>query len=128
MLTLLLLPYTLAVCRLANDEPIPGWSVNSAFFSITRTPDELSIVCLQRDVPDGVRHEGGWRCLKVEGPLDFALVGILASLVGPLAEAGISIFALSTYDMDYLLVKAHDVERAIDTLSQAGHHIRRIES
>ncbi len=95
------------------------------FCSITRTADEVSIVCPLGRVPDDVRRESGWRCLKVEGPLDFALTGILASLAVPLAQAGISIFAISTYDTDYLLVK--DLDGAVATLTGEGHLIRGME-
>ena len=101
--------------------PIPEWA-HSGFFSMTRTPDELSIVCNEEIVPDGVACEKGWHCLQVKGPLDFALTGILASLAAPLAEAGISIFAISTYDTDYFLVK--ELDRAIAVLFKAGHNVR----
>jgi hypothetical protein len=122
-LTLSLLPDPFAVCRLDAHAPIPGWAAARDFFSITRTCDELSIVCPQSDVPGEIKCERGWRCLKVEGQLDFALTGILASLAAPLADAGIGIFAISTFDTDYLLVKEKDLERAIAVLSQAGHTV-----
>jgi hypothetical protein len=80
-------------------------------------------VCLQALVPSGIRYEGDWRCLRVAGALDFSQVGILASLVGPLAEAGISVFAISTFDTDYLLVKQAKVEHTAAVLQQAGHRI-----
>ncbi|HEX6291443.1 MAG TPA: ACT domain-containing protein [Herpetosiphonaceae bacterium] len=123
-LTLTLHNHTLAVCRLAHDAPLPDWALQSHFFSITRTPDELSIVCAQEVVPDGTTCERDWRCLKVAGPLDFALTGVLAALVLPLAQAGISIFAVSTFDTDYLLVKAAATERAIAVLVMAGHTVQ----
>ncbi len=122
-LTLTLLPDPFAVCRLDREALIPDWAQTSGFYSITRTHDELSIVCFQRCVPAGVQHEAGWRCLKVEGPLDFALIGILASLATPLARAGVSLFAVSTYDTDYLLVKDNDLEQAAAALREAGHRI-----
>jgi len=114
---------TLAICRLDRDAPLPEWAQRSSFFSCTRTHSELSIVCSQKDVPIYVLCEKGWRCLKVEGPLDFSLTGILASLVTPLAKVGISIFAISTYDTDYLLVKEEQLGLAIRVLKQSGHHI-----
>ncbi len=120
-LTLTVLPGTYAVCRLDTNATLPGWAVSGDFFSVTRTADELSVVCLQSAVPQGVTREGGWRCLKAQGPLDFGLTGILASLTAPLAEAGISVFAISTYDTDYLMVKAADLERAVAVLYQAGN-------
>jgi hypothetical protein len=122
-LTLTVLPGTYAVCRLAPEDSLPGWATSGGFFSITRTSDELSVVCEQGGVPEGVTCEGDWRCLQVRGPLDFGLTGILASLAAPLAEAGISIFAISTYDTDYVMVKAADLERATAELSRSGHLI-----
>lgn len=124
-LTLSLLPETLAVCRLNKEVAIPGWATAGDFFSITRTADELSIVCRQSQVPSTVQREENWRCLKVEGPLDFSLVGILAALATLLADAGISIFAVSTFDTDYLLFKAENLEKVIAVLSSAGHRINR---
>jgi hypothetical protein len=122
-LKLSLLPETLAVCRLDPDASIPAWALSSGFLSVTRTGEELSVVCMQRDIPKGVVYEPGWRTLKVEGPLDFSLVGILACLAASLASAGISIFAISTYDTDYLLVKAERIREAMHVLSEAGHLI-----
>jgi hypothetical protein len=124
-LTLSVLPDAFAICRLDPEAAIPGWATADRFFSITRTHDELSIVCLQRDVPAGIRCEPGWRCLKVEGPLALSLIGIMASLSSTLAQAGISLFALSTYDTDYLLVKEDKLERAIRALAEAGHRIEK---
>ncbi|MBW4469680.1 MAG: ACT domain-containing protein [Stenomitos rutilans HA7619-LM2] len=124
-LTFSILQEVFAVCRLEPEEPIPVWSLQR-LFSITRTENELSIVCPQVNVPleaQASNFEGNWRCLKVEGPLDFALTGILAAIAAPLAEAGISIFAISTYDTDYVLVKQQDLDRAIQTLLQAGHQM-----
>jgi hypothetical protein len=115
----------LAVCRMSPSSPIPDWATRGIFFSVSRTPDELSIVCDQSDAPDDVRSERNWRCLKVVGPLDFTLTGILASLATPLAQASISIFAISTFDTDYLLVQADVFERAVEILIQAGHEVQR---
>ena len=93
------------------------------FVSITRTSDELSIVCAERDVPLGVKVDRGWRALKIEGPLDLSLTGVLASIAVPLAEAKINIFAISTFDTDYVLVKADRVAEAIGVLRNAGHYV-----
>jgi hypothetical protein len=113
-----LLPYTLAVVRLSSSSDIPNWATKEIdFFSITKTNDELSIVCPEEKVPNGIKSEKGWKCLKVEGPLDFALTGILSSLIAPLAVAKISIFAISTFDTDYLLVKKEDLQRTVEELS-----------
>ena len=122
-LTLTLFPHVLAVCRLDPDVAPPPWASAGPFTSITRTPGELSIVCLQEGVPEGVRCERGWRYLEVEGPLAFALTGILASLTGALAVAGVSVFAISTFDTDYLLVRDADAERALELLSREGHRV-----
>ncbi len=117
-------PQIFSICRLGNDGPVPDWAVTSGFFSITRTGEELSVVCPQTQVPEGTRRDDGWRCLKVEGPLDLSATGVLASLTNPLAKEGISIFAISTYDTDYLLVKDENLERAAKVLSQNGHQIK----
>lgn len=120
-LTLTLLPETLAVCRLAPDAPLPDWAVAGPFFAVTRTRDELSVVCRQEQIPDGVTCQPGWRCLQVAGPLNFSLTGVLASLALPLAQAGVSIFALSTYDTDYLLMSETALDAALAALRNAGH-------
>lgn len=101
----------------------PPWATAGSDFSITRTDEELSVVCLHSLVPEEVRFDGGWRCLRSAGTMDVSRVGILASLVGPLAEAGISVFAVSTFDTDYLLVKHTNLEKATTALRQAGHTI-----
>jgi hypothetical protein len=113
-------PGRLGVCRLDPDAPMPDWATGP-FVSATRTPAELSIVCDESRVPAEVRREGGWRAIEVAGPLEFSLVGVLDSLTGPLARAGVSIFAMSTFDTDYLLVREVDLARAIAALREAGH-------
>jgi len=123
-LRLELLPETYAICRLGPEEAVPRWATDGAFLSLTRTRAELSIVCVEEAVPEGVRCQRGWRCLGVEGPLDFSLTGILTSLADPLAAAGVSIFATSTFDTDYLLLREADLERGMDALRRAGHQIR----
>jgi hypothetical protein len=122
-LRLLLLDPVLAVCRLDAKAPQPSWLAPCEFFSVTRTRDELSIVCPQDVVPPDVKCERGWRCLRVAGTLDFGIVGILASLTAPLAEAGISVFAISTFDTDYLLIKDEFLDKAMASLREAGHAI-----
>ena len=123
-LTLSILPDTLSICRLDPNERVPDWADAPSFVSITRTADELSIVCLEQAVPVGVNANRGWRCLKVESPLDLSLTGILTSLTGPLAEARIGIFAISTFDTDYLLVKEQALPDAIAALGKAGHKVQ----
>jgi hypothetical protein len=122
-LTLTLCPDILAVCRLDPDGVVPPWASGGPLTSITRTPAELSVVCLQKGVPEGVRCERGWRCLAVQGPLAFGLTGVLASLTRALAPAGVSVFAISTFDTDYLLVREADVERTVELLSREGHRV-----
>lgn len=122
-LTVVLLPGTLAVCRLAALDHVPAWAMQGAFYSITRTPEELSLVVDEAAVPAAVRCEGGWACLKVAGPLDFALTGVLAALTAPLAAAGISVFAIATYDTDYLLVRHARLSDAVSALRAAGHNV-----
>lgn len=100
----------------------PTWVSNTtSFTSMTRTADELSIVCTSPSVPEGIAAEHGWRCLKLQGPFAFDQVGVLASVAVPLAERKIGIFVLSTFDTDYILVKEHDLDAALSTLQNAGH-------
>ncbi len=142
-LTLKVLPQHFAVCRLHPDAEIPAWVFKSPFFSITRTEDELSVVCPEKQLspeesrPEGPRYspdgegnhrcrneaasmltERNWRALQVEGPLDFSLTGVLSAITAPLAEAGISVFAISTYTTDYLLIKQEAMERALKILGR----------
>jgi hypothetical protein len=122
-LTLLVLNDLFAVCRLDRDAPVPSWMSGAEFVSVTRTPEELSVVCPEAAVPAGVRAERGWRCLRVAGRLDLHLVGVLVALTAPLANAGVGVFAVSTYDTDYLLLRAQDLERASDVLRRHGHTV-----
>jgi hypothetical protein len=114
------------VCRLAPGDEIPQWALSGGgFVSMTRTYNELSLVCAESIVPPGIQCEPGWRILKIEGPLDFTLTGILASVAQPLAEAAVSIFTISTYDTDYVMVKEQDLEKAVRALAAAGHQVKR---
>jgi len=122
-LTLTILPDQFAVCRLSPDTDIPAWSRNEEFYSITRSRDELSVVCLSKDVPENIRAECDWRALKVRGPLDFSLTGILAAIIDPLSEAKIPIFTISTYDTDYVLVREDSLSQVVAILSGQGHSI-----
>jgi putative acetyltransferase len=124
------LPERLAVCRLPAGSPAPEWAAGQeagSFRSATWSPDETSIVCAESAVPDGVRAERGWRALMVAGPLDFSMTGVLVALAKPLASAGISVFALSTYDTDYLMVKESVLSAAVEVLEADGHEVARDE-
>ena len=121
ILNLSVLQDEFSVWRLAADAPLPSIEAGR-LLSITRTDDELSIVS-SSNVPAGVTAETGWRCLRVEGPLSFELTGVLADLSTPLARAGIPIFVISTYDTDYVLVKATDLESACSALRDEGYTV-----
>jgi hypothetical protein len=127
MLDLDLLPEEYAVCRLPAGSALPaslsGGPDDKSVVSVTWAPDEMSIICPADRAPEGATAETPWRCLRVVGPLDLALTGVLASLVGPLAEARVNIVTFSTYDTDYLLVPAVRLSEAVDTLTKAGHRI-----
>jgi uncharacterized protein len=124
-LELSLLPKRFAISRLAADKPIPAWATQGPFFSVTRTGDELSVVTELSQVPMGVLSQPGWRVLKVHGPFVLSEIGVLAALAMPLAEAKISLFAVSTFDTDYLLVASESLLAAIAALERAGHTIYR---
>jgi hypothetical protein len=112
-----------AVCRLPADAALPPWASGGTFSSVTRTPGELSIVCAEGLAPEGTKCECGWRIFQVAGPLDFSLTGILAAIATPLAGAGVSIFAISAFDTDYVLVKEENLAKAVEALGAAGHKV-----
>ena len=124
LLSLTLLPGRYAICRLDPVGDVPAWAMQGEMFSITRTRDELSVVVSQAWMPEGVRGDSGWRCFRVEGPVPLSSVGVLASLTAPLARVSVSLFAVSTYDTDYLLVKEEAVGLARQALERAGHTVR----
>lgn len=125
-LTLLEVGDSFAVCKLPPGSPVPAWATTGDLFSVTRTADELSVVCRQEVVPDGVVCDKGWRCLRVAGAMPFTLVGVLASLTTPVAKAGIGVFAFSTFDTDYLLVKQGEFHKAVAALRTAGHVVEQV--
>ncbi len=125
-LPLELLPDTLAVCRLPADATTPSWAATgSPFLTVSRTAEELSITTVESAVPAHVRCERGYRALRVRGNLPLDLIGILAAIADPLADAGLSIFAISTFETDYVLVKARDLDKAVAALARAGHQVHR---
>lgn len=122
-LVLSTIPETLTICRLEPDAALPAWATAASFWSATRTQDELSLVVTKESVLAGVRAEGTWRALKIAGPIPLSAIGILASVAEPLARAGINLFAISTFDTDYVLVLADRLEDARLALSAAGHTV-----
>ena len=123
-ISLTLLPEAMAICRLDAKAPVPAWAVDADWWSVTRTRDELSIVCAEARVPAGVAASRGWRALQFDGPLPLDQTGILASVTAPLAAARISLFALATYNTDYVLIPSAQSAAAIDALERAGHSVR----
>jgi len=117
------LPRPYAIVRLAAASPIPEWARKGEFTSITRTADELSIVCPTSNLPPDVHSPHRWTCLKLEGPFPFSQTGVLLSFIEPLSNNGVPIFAISTYDTDYVLIQEECTERAITSLRQAGHEL-----
>ncbi len=114
-------PY--GIVRLAPDAPVPGWATNGEFTSITRTADELSIVCPADNLPADVSTQHHWICFKLEGPFPFSLTGVLLSFIEPLSNNGIPIFAISTYDTDYVLVHEEFAGVTLQALEEAGHEL-----
>jgi uncharacterized protein len=113
-----------AVCRAPAGTPIPAWASESQFFCLLRTLEELSVVCPEHNLPEdknGWLVEDGWVALQLQGPFPFSLTGVLASFLDPLAKAEIPIFALSTFDTDYVLIKQETLPQALIALSEAGH-------
>jgi hypothetical protein len=112
-----------AISKLEPNHPIPYWVSQGEFYAMVRTDEELSLVCNQKFVPKGIQSEKGWQVFKVLGPLDFSMTGVLAGLTSVLAKAGISIFAISTYNTDYLLLKQTHVNTALQAFTIAGYDI-----
>jgi hypothetical protein len=130
-LVLTILPEPLAVCRLHPSSPIPEWVLGDAFYSVTRTPQELSIVCPEAWLPadsSGLKVERGFRAFQVVGSLDFSLTGLLSALLAPLARAAIPVFVLSTFDTDLILVHGEHLERAAEALGGVAVVRRSVDS
>jgi uncharacterized protein len=118
------LPGPYAIVRLEPDAPIPNWATKGDFTSITRTADELSIVCPAADIPQDIDASPRWICLKLEGPFPFSQTGVLLSFLEPLSENGVPIFAISTCDTDYVLMQKEFAGLALNALQAAGHELR----
>lgn len=119
------LPDRAAICRLDPGADIPDWAWTGTLCSVTRTVDEISIVCDDEKIPNSAGADRGWRVLKVDGPMDLGTVGVLAAITGTLAQAGISLFAISTFETDYLLVKEGSAAKAEEVLRREGHEVER---
>jgi uncharacterized protein len=117
------LPGAYAIVRLPPDTPVPDWVAKGDFTSVTRSREELSIVCPAEHLPAGVPSLHRWTCYKLEGPFAFSLTGVLLSFIKPLTNSGIPIFAISTYDTDYVLVQEEFAGAAQQALDQAGHEL-----
>jgi len=122
-LDLYVLPERLAICRLGPEEKLPPWAGSAVLLSVTRTQAETTVVCQEENVPAGITCNKSWRCLRIEGVLDFSQTGILSSLTAPLAEEGIPIYALSTYSTDLILIKEKDLSRAVFVLTRSGNRV-----
>jgi hypothetical protein len=112
-----------AICRLDATAEVPGWGTSGAFSSITRTANELSVICEEAYVPADVKAERGFQCIQLEGPFAFQETGILESFLAPLARSRVPVFALSTYDTDWILIQKKHWENALVVLSEAGHEL-----
>ena len=118
------LPARYAIIRLDPSAAVPDWATKGEFTSITRTNDELSVVCPAGNVPRNIDPGPRWICLKLEGPFPFSQTGVLLSFIEPLSNSRIPIFAISTYDTDYVLVQEEFTEATMRTLREAGHELR----
>jgi hypothetical protein len=113
-----------AVCRLEPRAEIPAWATVAPFSSVTRTSEELSVVCPEEGVPAGITCERGWRAFRFEGPFEFGLIGVLSSVALPLAESEVSILTIATYDTDYVLVQESQLDLAVRALREQDHEVR----
>ena len=122
-LQLSLLDRKYGICVFKNNTPIPEWVATASFCSITRTQKELTIVCPQNTIDSDCEYDADWRCFRIDGSFDLNQIGVISSLAAPLAQAGISIFVVSSYDTDYILIKDQKVEQAVAVLSDNGHFV-----
>lgn len=127
-LTLSVVEGLYAMVKLSPDAAIPEWATRGDFFSVTRTPEELSVVTAESSAPQEMSASRGWRMIKVHGPFAFDEIGVVAALANPLARVGVGIFVISTFDTDYLLVQQEDIPVAVEALEHAGHRILQMES
>lgn len=119
-LTFILADGVFSLCRLAPEDAIPSWALSSDFYTISKTNDELSVVCESQYVPAGIKQDGNWRLLKIAAVLDLSLTGITAKFSTALANAGVNLCVIATYETDYILVKQEKLQTAITALQDAG--------
>jgi len=124
-LQLSLLKDKYGICTLPNTAPIPDWALTQSLASITRTEKELTIVCRLEILPSQYQSDLKWRCFKIDGSFDLNQIGVISSISSPLADAGISIYVISTYDTDYFLIQEQNLEQTISVLSNSGHYIKK---
>lgn len=117
------IPGSFAICKLPAEDAIPGWALSGAFTSVTRTADELSIVCPADNLPPSINPAQHWICSRLKGPFAFSQVGILAAFIDPLVQSGVPIFAISTFDTDYVLIQEEYAGAASNALREAGHQL-----
>jgi len=122
-LQLSLLKDKYGICTLPNNAPIPDWALTQSLASITRTEKELTIVCRREILPSQYQSDLNWRCFKIDGSFDLNQIGVISSISSTLADAGISIYVISTYDTDYFPIQQQDLEQTISVLSNSGHSI-----
>jgi hypothetical protein len=127
-LQLSLLDEIYGICVFENGTPIPEWAAAASFCSITRTQKELTVVCPQNIIASDCECDADWMCFRVDGSFDLNQIGVISSLAAPLAQAGISIFVVSSYDTDYILVKKGKGEQAVTVLTNSGHSIAGLEN
>jgi hypothetical protein len=120
-LRLCVMPENYAICSFPPDMTLPDWTDRSSIFSITKTPKEITVVCEENLVPGECKRSENWKCIKVEGSFDLDAVGVLASIAGPLAQNKISLYVISTFDTDYVLIHVNDIDKAVSCLSEFGH-------
>ncbi len=124
-LHLQVIPDRYGIIKLPSTSDIPSWVLDCSVYNITKTPDELSIVCSQNVIPEEILCERGWKGLRVMGHLSFNSTGVVESIAKPLAEDEISIFTVSTFDTDYVFVKESQLDQTVNCLKAAGHHVDR---
>ena len=121
--TLRVLPGSFAICKLPPSAAAPAEPTQTVFWSCTRTKNEVSVVCEQNLAPQESEQDTGWSMLYLDAQMELDIVGVLATLLAPLKEAGISIFAISTFDTDYLLIREQNLPRAMVVLAEAGYEV-----